>query len=48
MNLSNEVLFYGGIAVIVIAFILAIIFVSVYKINRIRITTQLEVEYGKK
>lgn len=48
MNLlSNEMMFYGGLGVVVIAILAAVIFTFVYKIKKIRLMSQLEREYGK-
>lgn len=43
----NEVLFYGGIAMAVIALILALIFFITYKVKSAKLIRQLDKEYGE-
>lgn len=45
--LTDEVLFYGGIIIIGCSLLLAIIFLCVSKIKKIRLDAQLDAEYGK-
>lgn len=46
--LTNEVLFYGGIAVAACSFLFAIVYFIVSHIRRIHLDSQLDREYGKK
>ena len=46
--LSNELLFYGGIAICGVDILLAIIFFCVSKIKAVKLGARLEAEYGKK
>ena len=43
----NEVLFYGGMAMAVIALILALIFFITYKVKSAKLNRQLDKEYGE-
>ncbi len=46
--LSNELLFYGGIAVCGAALLFAVICLCVSKIRSVKLNTRLEAEYGEK
>ncbi len=49
MNLlTDEVLFYGGIIITGCSLLLAIIFLCISKIKKIRLDAQLDEEYGKR
>lgn len=49
MNLlTDEALFYGGIIITGCSLLLAIIFLCVSKIKKIRLDAQLDAEYGKR
>ena len=43
----NEVLFYGGMIMAVIALILALIFFITYKVKSAKLNRQLDKEYGE-
>lgn len=46
-EIANEMLFYGGIGILIMTIIAAIVFVCVSKISKLRLTTQLNAEYGE-
>lgn len=46
--LTDEALFYGGIIITGCSLLLAIIFLCVSKIKKIRLDAQLDAEYGKR
>lgn len=46
--LTNEILFYGGLAVAVCSLVLAVIYFSVSQIKKARLNTRLDAEYGEK
>lgn len=45
--LTDEVMFYGGIAITVFSFILGGIFIGMFKYNLFRLKIQFDEEYGK-
>lgn len=45
--LTNEVLLYGGIGIVVCTVVMAIIYSSVLRIQWIRMNVQMDEEYGK-
>jgi len=46
--LTDEILFYGGIAIAAISLIAAIFYFSLSQIRRIRLNARLDAEYGEK
>lgn len=46
--LTNEMLFYGGMAGAAGSFVAAIIYFSISQIRKVRLNAQLDAEYGKK
>ncbi len=45
--LSNELLLYGGLAVMALSLVLAVICIAVFLVTGRKIKRQLEQEYGK-
>ncbi len=48
MPLHSELLFYGGIAILSLSLIAAIVFICCYKIRSRRLNSKLNEEYGEK
>lgn len=46
--LSNEMLFYGGIVVVIVSLIVAILYFIVSRISKNHLKTKLDMEYGEK
>lgn len=46
--LTNELLFYGGMAVAIGSLIAAILYFCISQIGKVRLDAQLDAEYGKK
>ena len=46
--LTDELLFYGGIAVAVGSLVMAILSFCILQIKKIRLNAQMDYEYGKK
>ena len=46
--ISNELLFYGGIVVIILTLIFAIIFYILLYIKKIKLNAKFDKEYGEK
>lgn len=47
-ELTNEMLFYGGIAVSVISLVMALLYFCLTQIKKVRLDTRLDAEYGKR
>lgn len=45
--LTNEVLFYGGIAIVAVSVVMGLVHLVVSKFKAIRLKTQLIAEYGE-
>lgn len=46
--LTDEILFYGGVAASAASFVAAVFYFSISQIQKIRLNTKLDEEYGKK
>lgn len=46
--LTNEILFYGGIAITTISLIIFIIYLCISQIITIRLNAKMDIEYGEK
>lgn len=46
--LTNEMIFYGGIATAGVSALAAIIFLFIFKMKKIKLNAQLDQEYGKR
>ncbi len=47
-GLTNEILFYGGLAIAGGTLLVAFIYLSISHIKKIRLDAQLDAEYGKR
>lgn len=48
MNLlTNEMIFYAGVIIVVFSIIISAVYFSIAKIKKVRLATQLEKEYGE-
>ncbi len=47
MPIQYELLFYGGIAVLSLTFIVAVVFACCYKVKAKRLNARLNAEYGE-
>lgn len=45
--LTNEIIFYLGVGITAVSFILGILYFCVSKINFMKLNAQLDAEYGK-
>lgn len=45
--MSDEILFYIGIAVVICSILIGIIFFLISKVKKVRLNTQLNEEYGE-
>jgi len=45
---TDEILFYGGMAVAAGSFMIAILYFSISQVRKVRLDTRLDVEYGEK
>ena len=47
-GLTNEILFYGGLAIAGGTLLAAFIYLCIWHIKKVRLDAQLDVEYGKR